>query len=344
MFFGVRDEEKMWFQAYLENRLQRVISGHSFSSWLVPRLGVPQGSILGPLLFVMFVNDLPTVISRSSVNMYADDTTLYYGGANVNDSIQVLQEDAQSVLQWFNCNGLTVNLKKTNLMISGRRRREKEFRDSSMLLDGVELLPKTSVKYLGVELDSNLEWKKHVMNLRAKCLLALRRLSRISRDLPQETRKRLYSALVQPHVDYCCVVWDRCSKHLQTKVETIQNRGMRYILKSPWSTTGTELREKLGWTTLSQRRNLLTLKTIHKCIHKRGPTYLHEKFIKQSDMGNSRTRGASKLYLHRPRTDFYKNSFEYSGAKLWNSLPDSVRNVTSRLGFSSALQHYFNSS
>ena len=180
----------------------------------------------------MFVNDLPTVISRSSANMHADNTTLYYGGANVNDSIQVLQEDAQSVLQWFNCNRLTVNRKKTNL---GRRRREKEFRNSSMSLDSVELLPKASVKYLGVELDSNLEWKKHVMNLRAKCQLALRKLSTISRDLPQETRKRLYCALVQPHVDYCCVVWDRCSKHLQTKVETIQNRGMRYILKSPWS-------------------------------------------------------------------------------------------------------------
>ena len=91
-------------------------------------------------------------------------------------------------------------------------------------------------------------------------------------------------------------------------------------------------------------RNLLTLKTIHKCIHKRGSTYHHEKFIKQSDMGNSRTRGASKLYLHRPRTDFYKNSFEYSGRKLWNSLLASVRDVTARLGFSNALQRYFNSS
>ena len=124
----------------------------------------------------------------------------------------------------------------------------------------MELLPKASVKYLGVELDDKLEWKKHVMNLRAKCLLALRRPSRISQDLPQEARKRLYCVLVQPHVDYCCVVWDHCSKNLQTKVETIQNRGMRYILNSPWSTTGTELREKLGWTTLTQRRNLLTPK------------------------------------------------------------------------------------
>ena len=147
-----------------------------------------------------------------------------------------------------------------------------------MSLDGVELLPKASVKYLEVELDSNLEWKKHVMNLRAKCLLALRRLSRISRDLPQETRKRLYCALVQSHVDYCCVVWNHCSKHLQTKVETIQNRGMRNILNFPCSTTGTELREKLGWTTLSQRRNLLTLKTGHK----RGPTRTFMKNLSSS--------------------------------------------------------------
>ena len=119
-------------------------------AWLVPRLGVPQDSILGPLLLVMFVNDLPTVISRSSVNMYADDTTLYYGGANVNDSIQVLQEDAQSVLQWFNCNGLTVNLKKTNLMILGRRRERKI---SEILLCHLTVC-NFYRKYLGVELDS----------------------------------------------------------------------------------------------------------------------------------------------------------------------------------------------
>ena len=103
------------------------------------------------------------------------------------------------------------------------------------------------------------------------------------------------------HAVYCGIVVQNIC--MQTKVETIQNWGMRFILKFPWSTTGTELREKLGWTTLSHRRNLLALKTnAYKCIHKRGPTSLHKKFIKQSDMGNSRTRGASKLYLHRPRS------------------------------------------
>ncbi len=138
-----------------------------------------------------------------------------------------------------------------------------------MILDGVELQAQNSVKYLGVEVYKNLDWKKHVAKLRANCFQALGRLNRITRDLPSDTRKKLYCALVQPHVDYCCVVWDCCSKYL---IETIQNRGMRFILSAPRSTTGTELREKLKWTTLSQRR-IQTLKEIHKCVHKGAPTF-----------------------------------------------------------------------
>ena len=186
-----------------------------------------------------------------------------------------------------------------------------------MSLDGVELLPKASVKYLGVELDDNLEWKKHVMNLRAKCLLALRRPSRISRDLPQETRKRLYCALVQPHVDYCCVVWDHCSKHLQTKVETIGDTSIHPQISLEHYRNWAEGEARLDYI-VPKEKSVDPKNNTYKCIHKRGPSYLLEKFTKQCDMGNSRTREGSKLYLNRPRTDFYKNSFEYSGTKLWN--------------------------
>ena len=230
------------------------------------------------------------------------------------DTLEVLQEDVQLAIHWFNCNRLTVNLEKTNLMVMGRRR-EVELSGASMTLDGVELQPRTSVKYLGVEIDKNLDWKNQVMKLRAKCFQALGRLKRISHNLPCATRKKLYCALVQPHVDYCCVVWDCCSKCLERKVETVQNRDMRYILNAPWSITGTELREKLKWTTLSRRREFLTIKAMHKCVHKRAPTFLSDKFIKNSDLGNARTRGTYKLYLQRPRTDFYKKSFEYSHAQ-----------------------------
>ena len=138
-----------------------------------------------------------------------------------------------------------------------------------MSLDGVELLPKASVKYLGVELDSNLEWKKHVMNLRAKCLLALWRLSRISRDLPQETRKRLYCALVQPHVDYCCVVWDHCSKHLQLRLKLFKIGAWdtSSILLGALSTIGTELREEAKLDDIAPKEK--SVDPIH--ASKRGP-------------------------------------------------------------------------
>ena len=112
-------------------------------------------------------------------------------------------------------------------------------------------------------------------------------------------------------------------------MEAIQNAGKRIILGAPRTATGTEMRQKLDWTTLAQRRKLHTLKAVHRCIHRAGPTYLHHKFQFISDISDRQTRASScgKLYLKRPRTEYYKQSFEYSAAKLWNSLPPSSRTL-----------------
>ncbi len=101
---------------------------------------------------------------------------------------------------------------------------------------------------------------------------------------------------------------------------------------------------KMKWTTLSQRRELLTLKAIHKCVHKTAPNFLNDKFMKNCDLGNTRSRGASKLYLQRPRTDHYKKSFEYAGARLWNTLPEVVRNLESQSVFSKVCALHMRSS
>ncbi len=120
------------------------------------------GSTAGDLSIILAARqcfDLPGAIKTSSVNMYADDTTLYHGGTNVRDTLDILQEDAESAMRWFNCNRLTVNLMKTNLMVMGRRRREIELNGATLTLNGMELQPKASVKYLGVEIDKSLHWK-----------------------------------------------------------------------------------------------------------------------------------------------------------------------------------------
>jgi len=148
-------------------------------------------------------------------------------------------------------------------------------------------------------------------------------------------RKKLYGALIKPHTDYCSVVWDQLTVEREKKVEAIQNAGLRFILRAPGTATGTELRQKLEWATLAQRRKLHALKVAHRCIHKVGPAYLHHKFQYISDLRDRQTRGSSsgKLHLSRPKTEYYKQSFEYSTAKLWNTLLPSIRSLNAPVPF-----------
>ena len=342
--FGVMGEAGDWFQAYLSGRRQRVCIGKVNSPWLIPRFGVPQGSILEPLMFVLFVNDLPRTGRHGSINMYADDTTLYVEAETAEQAMEALGSDAQSTLDWYRQNRLIVNLKKTHLMVFGRKHRKNEISGTKLVLNNIELQPEQSVVYLGVTLDDQLKWDDHVMKLRSKCFGGQAKLRRLCKDLHMTVRKKLYCALIQPHTDYCSVVWHQLTLEQEKKVETIQNIGMRIILGAPRSATGTEMREKLQWTTLAQRRRLLALKLAYKCIHRMGPVYLHNKFQSISSLTDRQTRGSSsgKLYLSRPRTEFYKKSFEYSAAKLWNSLPSPIRTLTDIGPFTTACKAVLN--
>ena len=114
-----------------------------------------------------------------------------------------------------------------------------------------------SVTHLRITLDDQLKWQEHIQKLRGKCFAGLARLKRVCRDLPLDVRKKLYCALIKPHTDYCSVVWDQLTVEREKKVEAIQNAGLRRILRTPRTATGTELRLKLEWTTLAQRRSLM---------------------------------------------------------------------------------------
>ena len=145
--YGVRDGESTWFRNHLNDRRQRVIVGGARSSWHAVGRGVPQGSVLGPLLFSIFVNDMPNVIDSSEVNLYADDTTLYYS----------VESDVEKVSKWIDDNGLIMNSSKTRCMFLSRKRREREVAEVRIVHRGEELTSGSSVKYLGVVVDKDLK-------------------------------------------------------------------------------------------------------------------------------------------------------------------------------------------
>ena len=338
--YGVEDVEHRWFADYLSARKQRVTIDGVVSEWSSVIKGVPQGSILGPLLFNIFVNDLPDVVKHSSINLYADDATIYVSDRDPATVSMRLSEDLARILQWIEANGMRMNIAKTQLMVLSRKSRRTHANSVRVKLEDEEICPQQSVKYLGVTIDQDLSWSQHVEIVRKKSLAGLSAVRRASAYLPTATRRLLYNALVLPHLDYCSVVYHSCNISNSNKLERVQNYAMRVILKKPPRTPSEPLRDALGWTTLQLRRQNRLLCQVYRCLHGHAPMYLRRKFITNADFGYQTTRAAGKLHLPRPLTNHFKSSFEFQGALAYNALPVSITSASSSVSFRSKLFIY----
>ena len=178
-------------------------------------------------------------------------------------------------------------------------------------------------KSLGVYIDNNLSWKKHVDETSKKVYCGIGALKRLKPFISTDYAIKIYRSLIQPHFEYCSAVWDGISGHLSQKLQKLQNRAARAITKSNNETSSSLLRNALGWENLSTIRKRQKAIMMFKTIHKFSPKYLQDLFIERS---------TNKLQLSKPRTDYLKRSFEYSGAVLWNDLPESLKSSCSSLG------------
>ena len=228
--YGFRGNSLQWFKSYLHGRRQRVVFGRAESDWTVACTGVSQGSILGPLLFSIFINDLPATLSRSTVMMYADDTTVYFSYSDAEKVQKVLTEDLGNLSSWIAANGLKMSVKKTQVMMLSRKGREKEAGRLQVSIDNEVFAKCDEIKYLGVIVDNHLTWRSHIEEVRKKCLSALAVLRKLKGSLPPKLRNVLYQLMVLLHLDYCAVVWAECCKDDATKLERIQKSGMWFIL------------------------------------------------------------------------------------------------------------------
>ena len=192
-------------------------------------------------------------------------------------------------MNWIDANNLKMNIGKTQLMILCRNRWSNVCDNLIISHRGVDIACKGSIRYLGVTVDSQLEWKEHIQHVRQKCFMSLSKLRRVSHFLPTPTRVKIYNALVLPHLDYSCVLWHSCGSGLTQKVEKIQNYRMRIITSSSRYTPSETLRSKLHWMTLSQRREVFQLSLVHRCIHDGAPKYLCSKFTLNREMQYART-------------------------------------------------------
>ena len=212
--YGIKNEPLSWFKSYLSQRQQQVSINNTKSSFRPVSCGVPQGSILGPLLFLLFINDLPPYTSNVSTDMYADDTTLY----DVQSSQEVIDRNLQIALNklhiWCKNNGMVLNAAKTKVMLitTNQNRRGLNKEGLNLKYKDDTLQTTSNEKILGVFVDNNLLWSEHVKHITKKIASNIWLLSKIKIFLSQEYGAQFYKSYIQAHIDFCNIVWGSTSE------------------------------------------------------------------------------------------------------------------------------------
>lgn len=335
---GFSDTAVIWFKAYLTDRTQSVRVNGVVSDPQPIQFGVPQGSILGPLLFITYINDLPSVVKNCDIQLYADDTLLFYSSNSIEDIESCLSADLSSIISWLDSNYLFLNYKKTKVMLTGTHQRLAKVNDFCVLVNSKTLGRVYQFKYLGLVLDPTLSWNDHIDHMSSKISSRLGMLRKARKVIPRDACITLYNAMILPLFDYCAAVWDGCSKTNRDYLDKLQARAASII--EGRKVVQSEIQELLGWPTLDTRRKYQICLQVFKCINGLAPAYLIDNFQFSRDFHHYNTRNKDQIRLPRAKTSKYQSSFKYHGAKTWNDLPAHIRNETGQAIFKNRLKKY----
>ena len=334
--YGIRGENLSWIKDFLFGRTQKVVMDGEESNSCDVLSGVPQGSVLGPVLFLLYINDIITDVD-SKINLFADDCALYREIKSSEDAF-ALQNDLDRLYRWscdwdmdFNvtkCFSMSVTLKK-NIIAS-------EYYISDDLVEKVQ-----SYKYLGVYICNDMRWNKTIDLVVGKANRSLGLLRRNFSTCSRQIREKLYFALVRPHVEYACEVWSPHTAELKHRIEMVQKNGARFVMGDYRQRSSvTELLLHLKWDSLELRRSLFQLKYVHKM-------FTNQVALKPLDFFSlaafRMTRGShsKKIMSKFGRVDAVKFSFFFSIIPIWNSLPDNIVNQCNSESFHSLCRNHF---
>ena len=330
--YGIKDEALMWFNTYLTNRKQQVSVNNTKSDFKQISYGVPQGSILGPLLFLLFINDLPLYTDNVTTDLYADDTTLY----DIQDSLEQIENNLQIAINnlhiWCQNNGMILNSAKTKVMLVTTNQKRQRLNNDNLDLNfnNEPLTMITNEKILGVYVDNNLTWSEHIKRLTKKIASRIWLLSKIKKFLNQTHRVLFYKSYIQPHIDFCNIVWGNSSETNKLKILRLQKRACRVILDYNVDDIN-EAMKTLKIMSVYDRFYLRKAKFMFKVYNNLTPQYISDHFTLRNEVLDTnvslRSSTAGCFVPPKPRTEYFKNSLRYSGCLLWNGLPAHVKNA-----------------
>jgi len=329
--FGIHDTVHQWFRSYLSGRRQCVRRGYIKSLITTLVCGVPQGSVLGPVLFVMYTVDLIQLIERHGLvpHLYADDTQVYgFCPPSATSALSTtISECLDDVVSWASSNRLQLNPMKTEVMWCATSRRQDQLPSSTFQFSGASVSPVKSVRDLGIHIDSDLSMRTHILRTVSRCFGALRQLRQIRRSVPTATLQMLVVRLVLSRLDFGNSVLVGIPTCLLCRLQSVMNAGARLIFHLRRSDHITDALLSLHWLRVPERIQYKIAVLTYKVLHGTAPRYLGPLDRVTDQHGRRALRSASSGRLMVPRfrlSTVGSRAFNVSGPRIWNGLPDEV--------------------
>ncbi len=339
--YGVEDVALRWFRSYLANREQYVyLEGYtSMKSQIM--IGVPQGSILGPLLFLIYINDMAMTCTKLLPVLFADDTNLVASHQDFNILIKTVNEELSYIVEWFQWNKLTLNIKKCNFMIFCNTNKHYPIELSKIFINDTQIELVQHTRFLGVIIDSGLKWSNHIKFVSKRSAKMLGILRRVCPLVHSSAFLTLYYSFLFPFINYCNIVWAATYPTYLKKLIVIQKKYLRFISHSNRYAPSAPLYNKFKVLPIDKVNIYQTCLLMHKFIYRKQdlPDSFQSLFTPISHVHSFQTRHSNNnLLLPYTRTTRHQFNISFRGPKLWSDLSPSLRSMSSYSAFKKHLK------
>ena len=338
---------KVDVKSYLSNRQQYVSINGFESSKLDVKCGVPQGSTLGPLLFLLYINDLNFSLKKSIASHFADDTCITYASKKMKSLETVLNQDLKLTSDWLKANRLSLNVDKTKLLIFKSKQKRLDNNNFSIKINGSKIEPTDHVKYLGLYLDKNLSWNAQVNQLTKKLSRSNGILCKLRHLVPKKIIISVYYAIFYSHLLYGCPVWSLTTENMFNSITVLQKKCIRIMNFAPFNSHTNDLFADNNILKFKDIIQMEQIKLVYEYKNNNLPIELNNLFKLNSDVHSHFTRNVANEGLHIPQiftTIFGEKSLKYSAAVNWNRFIDQhkgINNFKSVGALSTYLKNFF---
>lgn len=317
---GIRGTELKWFESYLTERRQQTKFNDGTSSERPVDIGVPQGSSIAPILFILYINDIQRALNQAKANLFADDTAVAIAQFDVNEELGELYE-------WLCGNKLKLNISKTKYMIIGNKNTS-NLRDK-LYINNIEIERVKEMKYLGLILDEKLNFSSNCDYMEKKVSKKIGFMKRSCTFVKRQYKIIVYSTIIEPQFTYCASIIFLCTVTDLKRLQTLQNKAMRFILKKRLDTRIIDMLNELNWLSVYQACIYYTLILIFKMKNDMLPPYLSANLKRNSEFHDRNLRNKDDFKLPRYTKECAQNSLFYRGVQRFNETTYEMKNCSS---------------